>query len=72
MKKHVLIGLQIVAMLWALACAVITLPKIFNYDVTTAYGIGAVVGTIAAFILLASPGLYAAKVMFLSKRKAQS
>lgn len=71
MKKYLLLSLQIIAMLWGLACAVLILPKVLNYDPITAYGLGAIVGTVAAFVLFACPGLYAAKMVFFSRRKAQ-
>ena len=70
MKKFLLLSLQVIVMLWALSCAYVILPVMLNYDLTTAYGLGGMVGVMLAFVLFASPGLYAAKVMFFSKRKA--
>lgn len=70
MKRTLLMLLQIAGVFWVIVCAMITLPKVLLYNAGSAFGIGAIVGTLVAFLFLASPGLFAVKLLL--SRKQQS
>jgi len=65
MKSTLKTILRVLCIIWLIALSILMLPKIFSYSPNMSYMLGSLIG----YLLGASPGIYAIKIMFFSKNK---
>jgi len=65
MKSIIKTILRVLCIIWLIALSILMLPKIFSDSPNVSYKLGSLIG----YLIGSSPGIYAIKIMFFSKKK---